>query len=162
MMLMNPSAFNVTPSPSSPLWLPGNYTSSAKLPGLAPNPALLAATAERAAQHLAIQKTKYSMWEIRPDGYPITNLTAKECKSYSVECRHTYKDTFLGWEFLVNFDGIARELGVVDRFDIREKAVEGLLGITPDEVVSPISLTFFFPILTKSTVCDARLSTLRL
>lgn len=30
---------------------------------------------------------KWKGFEMRSDGYPITNLTEKECKSYSAACR---------------------------------------------------------------------------
>lgn len=53
---------------------------------------------------------------------PITNLTAKDCKSYSAECRHTYIDSFLSWSFLVDLDKAQREVSVFDRWG--EYAVE--------------------------------------
>ena len=72
---------------------------------------------------------------MRSDGYPITNLSAAECKSYSAECRHTYKDTFLSWDMLVDLSKVKEEVKLVDRWDIRERAIEKLLNVTSDDVV---------------------------
>jgi len=75
-------------------------------------------------------------YDVRPDGFPITNLTAAECKSYSPECRHTYKDTFLAWDFLVDIKSVEDKVKVVDRWDMRESAVEEILGVKRDDIVS--------------------------
>jgi hypothetical protein len=57
----------------------------------------------------------------------------------------TYKDTFLAWDFLVDlnkFDGIVK---LVDRWDVRERALEPLLNITAEDIVRsscpPLSLS---------------------
>ena len=73
---------------------------------------------------------------MRPDGFPITNLTAAECKSYRPECRGIYRDTFLSWDFLVNLGAVEQEVGLVDRWDMRERTVEELLGVQPEDMVS--------------------------
>lgn len=88
-----------------------------------------AAIAERKAYWESLGYT-----EFRPDGYPITNLTAADCKSYTPECRHTYKDTFLSWDSLVNLDKAASMVKLIDRWDIRERAVQELLNVTADEI----------------------------
>lgn len=75
-------------------------------------------------------------WETRPDGFPITNLTAQECKSYSPECRHTYRDTFLAWDFLVDLEAVGAKVRVADRWDMRERALEESLGVGRDDIVS--------------------------
>lgn len=78
-------------------------------------------------------------WVVRPDGYPITNRTEGECKSYSVECRYTYKDTFLAWDFLGDLDELETGRGkvkLVDRWDMREKSIEKILGVGKDDIVS--------------------------
>ncbi|GAA5861324.1 hypothetical protein JCM3774_000210 [Rhodotorula dairenensis] len=74
-------------------------------------------------------------YEIRPDGYPIVpGLTADDCKSYSHECRFTYRDTFLGWDFLVDL-GKARAVGVeiASRWDVREGALLAQLQASADD-----------------------------
>ncbi len=75
-------------------------------------------------------------WKVRPDGFPITNLTAADCKSYSIECRHTYKDTFLSWDFLAGLDAVGSKVKIVDRWDIRERALLPYLGVDDKDVVS--------------------------
>lgn len=77
-------------------------------------------------------------YEVRPDGFPIVpGLMAEDCKSYSPECRSTYLDTFLGWDFLVDLDK-AREVGVdvAGRWDIRERALLETLRLQADDFVS--------------------------
>ena len=78
-------------------------------------------------------------WGVRPDGFPITNLTAADCKSYSVECRHTYKDTFLSWDFLSGLDAASAKVRMVDRWDIRERALLPLLDANEKDFVSRLA-----------------------
>lgn len=138
-MLLNPSSFNITTlTSSSPLNEPGTFASSTSFPCSNCD----ADDAELLAHREAFNKAKKEKYVemgyvVREDGYPIVpGLDASSCKSYSAECRFTYQDTFLAWDFLVDIDR-ATEVGVnvVDRWDMREKAVEGLLGIGPEEVV---------------------------
>lgn len=94
--------------------------------------------AERMAAAKAHNKAKWEKlgYEVRPDGFPITELTAKECKSYSPECRHTYKDTFLAWDSLVDLEKVSSDVKLVDRWDVREGALQELLGLEKDDFVS--------------------------
>ncbi|GAA5969176.1 hypothetical protein JCM11641_007499 [Rhodosporidiobolus odoratus] len=138
-MLLNPSSFNLADlTDTSSLNPPGDYPTSAfnfPCPACdADNSTLLE---ERAALAEA-RKQKYldQGLEVRLDGYPIVpGRDASNCKSYSPECRFTYQDTFLAWDFLVDLDR-AKAVGVevVDRWDIREKALEELLGVGPEDV----------------------------
>lgn len=130
MVVMNPSSFGLPPHRSSdPLYLPAHYPSA--VPAANFNTSTLPfSPATNRTQHWHDLG-----WKVRPDGYPITNLTAADCKSYSVECRHTYKDTFLAWDFLADLDKVGELVGVVDRWDIRERAIEGLLNVTKDDIV---------------------------
>jgi hypothetical protein len=143
---LNPSSFNIsTLTSSSPLNEQGLFPSSTvdfPCPTCdADNSTLLALRADYNAAKL--EKYREMGYEVRPsDGYPIVpGLDASQCKSYSPECRFTYQDTFLSWDSLVDIDRV-KEVGVdvVDRWDLREKALEGLLGIKPEDVVSSISL----------------------
>ena len=136
MVLINTPSFNLpTQDPESPLFLPANFASPVELDGLAPTPPDPAVVAAKHAHHMAALQAQWPDFEIRPDGFPITNLTSADCKSYSIECRHTYKDTFLSWDFLVDLDPVAKKVPVVDRFDMREKMIEPLLGVTADDIV---------------------------
>lgn len=96
---------------------------------------MAAAAAQKRAHWMSLGYT-----EFRPDGYPITNLTAADCKSYTPECRHTYKDTFLSWDSLVNLDKAASVVKLVDRWDIRERAVEDLLKVSASDILSLIHI----------------------
>ncbi|BGP36535.1 hypothetical protein JCM10449v2_000436 [Rhodotorula kratochvilovae] len=138
-MLTNPASFNLsTLTPDSPLNLPAPFPSTADE---YPCPSCTADNATRIAEIAAVTEAKMSKWreagyEVRPDGYPIIpGLKAEDCKSYSPECRFTYRDTFLAWDFLVDLDK-ARDLGVeiVDRWDLRERALLDQLGVTADDV----------------------------
>lgn len=130
------------PSASSPLNAPAPYVSSNVDYPIFNGTALAAERAALVAAALAISNAKWAAkgFDVRPDGFPISNLTAKECKSYSAECRHTYRDTVLAWDFLVDLGKVRSEVDVVDRWDVRERAVEGLLGVRPEEIVSSISV----------------------
>lgn len=144
MVLINTAAFNLPPQEAtSPLFSPAGYASPAELDGLAPPPLNPAVVAAKHAHHLAALKAQWPDFEIRPDGFPITNLTAADCKSYSVECRHTYKDTFLSWDFLIDMGTVAEKVPLVDRFDMREKVIESLLGVEADDIVSFLPLRRF-------------------
>ncbi|BGP12547.1 hypothetical protein JCM10213_004868 [Rhodosporidiobolus nylandii] len=138
-MLLNPSSFNLSSlSESSPLNPPADFASSTVD---FPCPSCDADNSTLVAERTASAQAKRLKWlemgyEVRPDGYPIVpGLTDEECKSYRPECRFTYHDTFLSWDFLVDLDR-AKAVGVdvVDRWDVRERALEGLLGVTPDDV----------------------------
>ncbi|GAA6031975.1 hypothetical protein JCM8097_003369 [Rhodosporidiobolus ruineniae] len=140
-MLLNPSSFNLsTLVPSSPINIPGAYHSSALD---FPCPACDADNSTLLDERHAANEAKKAKWvemgyEVRPDGYPIVpGLDASNCKSYSPECRFTYRDSFLAWDSLVDIDR-ARSVGVevVDRWDMRERALEDLLDVKPEDVVS--------------------------
>ncbi|KAL8286288.1 hypothetical protein RQP46_004776 [Phenoliferia psychrophenolica] len=93
------------------------------------NALLLGKLLNRTVHSIAFEKAK-ARWaskgfEVASDGYPITNLTAKDCKSYSAECRHTYIDSFLSWSFLVDLDKAQH---------MRERSIESLLGVQPEDV----------------------------
>ncbi|GAA5875903.1 hypothetical protein JCM16303_004037 [Sporobolomyces ruberrimus] len=131
-MLLNPSSFNLSSLvDSSPLNLAANYSSTVSS---FPCPTCAGDDPVRIADrldHMAATREKWRAkgYELRADGYPITELTAAECKSYSPECRHTYRDTFMSYDFLVDLDKVRKEgVEIVDRWDMREKAIEGLLG----------------------------------
>ncbi|GAA6061050.1 hypothetical protein JCM10212_004624 [Sporobolomyces blumeae] len=138
-MLLNPASFNLsTIEPSSRLNEPASYSSTVES---FPCPTCAADDPRQIADHVArVEKTRakwHAMgYEMRPDGYPITALTAAECKSYSPECRHTYPDSFLSYEFLVDLQTARAEGGVevVDRWDMRERAIEELLDVTEDDI----------------------------
>lgn len=139
MLLLNPSSFNLSNSePTSPLYLPANYRSTSDI--LQRTPEELAA-ASKAATNLARIKANNKLkweamgWEVRPDGFPISDRKPEDCKSYSAECRHTYKDTFLAWDFLADLDVLGESVQVVDRWDMREKSLPGLLGVEEDDIV---------------------------
>ncbi|MBZ6370579.1 MAG: hypothetical protein LBE44_01380 [Microbacterium hominis] len=92
--------------------------------------------------HHAETRAKWAAlgYEVRPDGYPIVpGLTADDCKSYSPECRFTYRDTFLGWDFLVDLER-ARTTGsrLASRWDMRERALLAQLRASEDDVVSEL------------------------
>lgn len=145
---MHPTSFGLPASSleSEPAaFLPANYSDI--LPPHIPNAADLAHIRDLTA----LKAKNAALWEsqgwvVRPDGYPITNRTEAECKSYSVECRFTYKDTFLAWDFLGDLDELETGRGkvkLVDRWDMREKSIEKILGVKRDDIVSPIpSISF--------------------
>ncbi|KAM0749365.1 hypothetical protein T439DRAFT_363921 [Meredithblackwellia eburnea MCA 4105] len=139
-LLTTPHSFGLLPGPSSsPLNFPNpSYPSTTTTyPSLSPTPE----EEEQSRQTALVQsqrardKWRALGWDVRPDGFPVTNLTERECRSYSPECRHTYRDSFLGWGALVDLDKV-RELGVRtrERWDVRERAVQTLLGVGEDEV----------------------------
>ena len=145
---LNPTSFNLsTLTDSSPLNLAANYSSTVSA---FPCPSCAADNITLVEAHLAALAKNREKWisqgyEVRPDGYPITELTASECKSYSPECRHTYRDTFLSYDFIADLKKV-REVGVevVDRWDMREKAIEGLLGVEEEDIVcSGVSFELF-------------------
>ncbi|GAA5932367.1 hypothetical protein JCM3775_001204 [Rhodotorula graminis] len=138
-MLTNPSSFNLsTVAPDSPLNPPASFTSSATT---YPCPTCMADNSTFLAEAQAAAAAKQSRWhdagyETRPDGYPVVpGLKFEDCKSYSPECRFTYRDTFLSWDFLVDLDR-ARAVGVdlVDRWDLRERALVEQLGVAESDV----------------------------
>ncbi|GAA5896363.1 uncharacterized protein JCM6883_006880 [Sporobolomyces salmoneus] len=137
-MLLNPGSFNLSSiDEPSPLNLPANYSSTLTS---FPCPTCDADDPEKIADHLRQLEERREKWlakgyKLRVDGFPTTELTAAECKSYSPECRHTYRDTFISYDFLVDLDKV-REQGVeiVDRWDTREKAIEGLLGVEEKDI----------------------------
>ncbi|GAA5903202.1 hypothetical protein JCM8208_002236 [Rhodotorula glutinis] len=138
-MLTNPSSFNLSSlTPDSPLNPPASFTSSATT---YPCPTCMADNSTFLAEAHAAAAAKQSRWreagyEVRLDGYPIVpGLKPEDCKSYSPECRDTYRDTFLSWDFLVGLDR-ARAVGVdlVDRWDLRERALVSQLGVNESDV----------------------------
>lgn len=143
-MLLNPASFNISDlSEASPLNLPANYPSTL---ASFPCPTCAADDPDRIAERLEHASATRKNWlakgyKLRPDGYPITELTAEECKSYSPECRHTYRDTFLSYDFLCDLEKVREEgVEIVDRWDMREKAIEGLLGVEEKDIVGfPLS-----------------------
>ncbi|GAA5971093.1 hypothetical protein JCM21900_000395 [Sporobolomyces salmonicolor] len=145
-MLLNPASFNLsTLTADSPLNLPADFPSTITS---FPCPSCSADNATLVTQNAAAIAAKHAKWaamgyELRPDGYPKTNLTASECKSYSPECRHSYLDTFLAWDFLVDLDE-AKKTGVdvVDRWDVRENALLTLLNVTKEDIVSRSALSY--------------------
>ncbi|GAA5834842.1 hypothetical protein JCM11251_002040 [Rhodosporidiobolus azoricus] len=151
-MLLNPSSFNLsTLLPTSPLNLANTFESTA---AAFPCPTCDADNSTLLAERAALNEAKRAKWaeqgyDVRPDGYPIVpTVDAASCKSYSVECKWTYNDTFLAWDFLVDIER-AREVGVevVDRWDMREKAVEELLGVKAEDVVSsaaPLAFDYLY------------------
>lgn len=105
----------------------------------ADDPSLAAQQKEKEAETRA--RWEAMGYEVRPDGFPIVpGLTAEDCKSYSPECRFTYRDTFLGWDFLVDLEK-ARSIGVdiASRWDVRERALLQSLNLRGDDLVSAFS-----------------------
>lgn len=139
-MLTNPASFNLsTVSPDSPLNRPASFASSTSdypCPTCAAdNSTLLAEVAAATAAKLS--KWREAGYEVRPDGAPIIpGLKPEDCKSYSPECRFTYRDTFLSWDFLVDLDRARKDVGVevVDRWDVREGALVEQLGVDDSDV----------------------------
>lgn len=139
-MLTNPASFNLsTVSPDSPLNRPASFASSTSdypCPTCAAdNSTLLAEVAAATAAKLS--KWREAGYEVRPDGAPIIpGLKPEDCKSYSPECRFTYRDTFLSWDFLVDLDRARKDVGVevVDRWDVRERALVEQLGVDDSDV----------------------------
>ncbi|GAA5889087.1 hypothetical protein JCM5296_007160 [Sporobolomyces johnsonii] len=141
-VLMHPLSFNLTNSTdlaSSPLSQPAHYPSTADE---FPSPSDISPE-ERLARLAAARATKAAYWtslgySLSPEGYPVhTNVTAAECKSFSPECRWTYEDSWLAWEKVVDLESVVRT-GIVrvrDRWDMRERAVEELLGVKPEDVL---------------------------
>ncbi|GAA5898596.1 hypothetical protein JCM6882_000875 [Rhodosporidiobolus microsporus] len=156
-ILMHPTPFGLSPpslssSPASsssaplnastspdPLYHPASYPSTfSDYPSLtAPSPS---SRREAAAAALASKTAKWRAqgWEVRPDGYPdVPDMKESECKSIRPECRSLVNDTFIAWEQLVDLRKAARVGGVKlrDRWDMRERAVEGLLNVTREDVL---------------------------
>ncbi|GJN92275.1 hypothetical protein Rhopal_005305-T1 [Rhodotorula paludigena] len=139
-MLSTPPSFDLGKSltAKSPLNPPADFASSVTdfpcADCFADNTTWLASA--RAATERKQAKWREAGYEVRPDGYPIIpNLRPEDCKSYSAECRFTYRDTFLAYDFLVDLDE-ARKVGVevVDRWDMRERALLNSLNVTQDDV----------------------------
>ncbi|SCV68849.1 BQ2448_970 [Microbotryum intermedium] len=158
-MILNSKAFGIDSLvPDSELNEPALYPSTLEdfpFPtSKADDPAVVQKAIQRKA--LNIQRWEKMGYEIRPDGYPITNLTSKDCKSCefrtapfpqrrhhlahhctstdSPECRHTYKDAFLAWSWLVNLTVLQDAVKMRDRWDIRERAIEKMLDVTSDDI----------------------------
>lgn len=76
-------------------------------------------------------------YKLGSDGYPETNLTEKECKSVSPDCRVTFKNSFLSWNWLIGIPGSGEieGVGVRGRWDMRERVTVDVLGIRDDKVV---------------------------
>ncbi|KAK4702707.1 hypothetical protein P7C70_g3519, partial [Phenoliferia sp. Uapishka_3] len=139
-VLTSPHSFGLDPpAPNSPLNFPGPYPSDFHQHPEYNSTDIDRILAEREAERLRVYKFEEAKWakkgfKVRPDGVPITNLTADDCKSYGAECRHTYKDTFIAWDFLVDLEKVKQEVPVVDRWDMRERVIEELLNIEPNDV----------------------------
>ncbi|BGP21603.1 cigA protein [Rhodotorula toruloides] len=138
-MLSTPSSFNISSlTPSSPLNDPASYSSTLTS---FPCPTCVADNVTHLALVASAHERKLAKWraqgyEVRPDGFPVVpGLGEKDCKSYSPECRFTYKDTFLAWDWLVDLEKAEREgVRMVDRWDMRERAVTDLLEVEEDDV----------------------------
>lgn len=136
---MNPKSFDLPDfDPTSDLFLPAKYHSTSEI--IERTPSEISAAAHHASNLAKIQaenKLKWEAkgWEVRADGFPISDLKAEDCKSYSAECRHTYKDTFLAWDFLVDLDKLGDKVKVVDRWDMREKSLPTMLGVAEEDIV---------------------------
>ncbi|GAA5981551.1 hypothetical protein JCM10908_004149 [Rhodotorula pacifica] len=123
-MLSSPQSFNVSDlSLDSSLNTPiKGHTSKDNFPCPtcdADDPTQVAKQQEHEAETRA--KWEALGYEVRSDGFPIVpGLTAEDCKSYSPECRFTYRDTFLAWDFLVDLEK-ARSYILEDRqkYDFR-------------------------------------------
>lgn len=146
-VLINEASFGIHPQfddplaeAHSPLFAPANFTSTHEEYPLPGSDISDVTFTERIAEAKAHNKAKWEKlgYQVRPDGFPVTELTAKECKSYSPECRHTYKDTFLSWDSLVDLEKVSGDVKLVDRWDMREKALQELLGLTPEDFVSVV------------------------
>ncbi|KAK4698576.1 hypothetical protein P7C70_g7697, partial [Phenoliferia sp. Uapishka_3] len=120
-VLFSPQSFNFSPvAVESPLNYLGPY------PGILPaQPQNIERLAFRASQRL---QGHQRLLNSHPN-----NLTAADCKSYKKECRHTYSDTFLSWEFLTDLSKVDGTVKLVDRWDIRERVLEGLLNVEPED-----------------------------
>ncbi|GAA6006596.1 hypothetical protein JCM10207_004988 [Rhodosporidiobolus poonsookiae] len=138
-MLTSSTAFNIsTLTNTSSLNAPADYRSSTAdfaCPWCYADNAHSMAEQQASAER---KKAKYLAqgWQIRPDGYPIVpGMDLSQCKSYAPECRASWTDTFLAWDALVDLDRLD-EVGVkvVDRWDLRERALEDLLDVTEDDV----------------------------
>lgn len=145
-MLSNPGSFNLSDvDETAPLNRAADYPSTL---ASFPCPTCDADDPVRVAERLRHDAETREKWlamgyKLRPDGYPITELTAAECKSYKPECRHTYRDTFMSYDFLVDLDKVRDEgVDIVERWDMREKAIEGLLGVEEQDIVSAMSTNF--------------------
>lgn len=139
---MNPNSFDLPiDDVNSGLNKPANYNSTSEIIPRTPEEIL---ATENHIKNLAKIKSQNRIkweskgWIVRPDGFPISDLTSEECKSYSAECRHTYQDTFLAWDFLANLDQLDGVVKVVDRWDMREKSLLNLLAVEEDDIVSLI------------------------
>jgi hypothetical protein len=63
------------------------------------------------------------------------HMTVDECKSYAKECRATYQDTFVAWDFLVDLKVPERLVRLVDRFNMSREYLHELVGATKEEDV---------------------------
>lgn len=136
---MNPASFGLRDTPES--WQLGEEIEFATSFDNSTYAAELKADDDLHVAHAANSQKNHEKtwakqgWAVRPDGFPITNLTAADCKSYSIECRHTYKDTFLSWDFLAGLDSVGDKVRMVDRWDIRERALLPYLNADEKDVV---------------------------
>lgn len=138
---MHPSTFSLpSSSPNSSLsFSSSNFPStSSQYPsytGLPLSERLSLLASSRASKALHWKELGY---EMRPDGYPLTNLTKEECKSFSPECRGTFRDTWLDWKKVLRLDRVVEEMRVRvrDRWDLREGWIQDGLGVEKKDVVS--------------------------
>ncbi|KAI5476984.1 hypothetical protein MNV49_006942 [Pseudohyphozyma bogoriensis] len=130
-LLRSPSSFGFFPATlDSSLSLPANYT---QLSFTSPLPNYTSIEAHRLEVIAAVVAKGEAKWHEMgyetKEGYPVTGLSDKECKSYSPLCRWSWRDTFLSWESLVG-SGI----GGRERWDIREMSVEAITGVGREDV----------------------------
>ena len=91
-LLTSPHSFGiVAPAPDSPLNTPGRYPSSSVDYPIFNGTAIEAERLDSLANQFKASQDKWAAkgFAVRPDGFPITNLTAKDCKSYrwaSIPC----------------------------------------------------------------------------
>ncbi|GAA5922041.1 uncharacterized protein JCM15063_003168 [Sporobolomyces koalae] len=137
-ILSNPESFSVSDlNASSPMNSPARYPSTSSCSSSSTCAAGdRLATPRRPAELTKLRESWIRLgYKLRPDGYPITNLTEADCKSYSAECRHTYRDTFLDYKSLVNLEEVEKQgVRIATRWDMREKAIEELVGAKPEEI----------------------------
>ncbi|GAA95578.1 uncharacterized protein L969DRAFT_58563 [Mixia osmundae IAM 14324] len=97
--------------------------------------------------YLQLQETWDRQYTLHADAFaPFSNasrlakrqtshhLTAEECKSYAKECKSTYKNTFISWDFLADLYKAERDIRLVDRFDVRLEHLFELTNTTQADV----------------------------
>ncbi|GAA6006516.1 hypothetical protein JCM10207_004959 [Rhodosporidiobolus poonsookiae] len=130
--------FNSLTSPD-PLFHPASYPST-----YTDFPSRTADPPATHRQKLAdLRASKAAVWrakgyEMRPDGYPdVPGMKPEDCKSKKDECRNLVQDTWLAWDKVVDLRKVvaAGAVKVLDRWDMRERAVEKLVNVTKEDVL---------------------------